>query len=137
MDIYKNNEEYIPNKNHKTFIVFDDVNDDILTDKKLNLVFTELFIRGRKLNIFIVSSRKSYFAEPKHIRLNFTHYFIMDIPSKQQIQQIAFNHSSDIDFKDFLNLYKKYTAKSYSFLDDATLASDSPSRLRLHVSFIL
>ena len=61
----------------------------------------------------------------------------MDIPSKQQIQQIAFNHSSDIDFKDFLNLYKKYTAKSYSFLDDATLASDSPSRLRLHVSFIL
>ena len=136
MDIYKNNEEYIPNENHKTFIVFDDVNDDILTDKKLNLVFTELFMRGRKLNIFIVSSRKSYFAAPKDIRLNFTHYFIMDIPSKQQIQQIAFNHSSDIDFKDFLNLYKKYTAKSYSFLDDATLASDSPSRLRLHVSFI-
>ena len=60
-----------------------------------------------------------------------THYFIMKIPEKQEIQQIAFNHSSDIDFKDFMNLYKKCTAKPYSFLViDATLASDNTSRFR-------
>ena len=53
----------------------------------------------------------------------------MNIPNKQELQQIAFNHSSDIDFKDFINFYKKCTAKAYSFLViDATLASDNPSR---------
>ena len=52
----------------------------------------------------------------------------MKIPNKQQLQQIALNHSSDIDFKNFMNLYKKCTAKSYPFLViDATLASDNPS----------
>ena len=55
----------------------------------------------------------------------------MKIPSKQELQQIAFNHSSDIDFKDFMNIYKKCTAKPYSFLvADATLASDNPSCFR-------
>ena len=64
----------------------------------------------------------------KYIRLSSTHYFIMKIPNPQELQQIAFNHSPDIDFKDFMNLYKKYTAKSYSFLViDATLASGNPS----------
>ena len=53
----------------------------------------------------------------------------MKIPNKQELQQTAFNHSSDIDFKDFINFYKKCTAKAYSFLViDATLASDNPSR---------
>ena len=59
------------------------------------------------------------------------HYFIMKIPNKQVLQQIAFNHSSDIDLKEFINLYKKSTAKPYSFLViDATLAWDNPSRFR-------
>ena len=60
---------------------------------------------------------------------NSTHYFIVKIPNKRELQQIAFNHSSDIDFKYFINLYKKCTAKPYSFLViDATLASDNPLR---------
>ena len=68
---------------------------------------------------------------PKNIRLNSTPYFIMKIPKKQELQQIAFNHSSDINFKNFMNLYKKCTAKPYSFLViDATLALDNPSRFR-------
>ena len=55
----------------------------------------------------------------------------MKIPNKRELQQIAFNHLSDIDFKDFMNLYKKCTAKLYSFLViDATLASDNPSHFR-------
>ena len=58
--------------------------------------------------------------------LNSTHYFIMKIPNKQELQQIAFNHLSDIGFKDFMNLYKKRSAKPYSFLlIDASLASDN------------
>ena len=130
-DIYKNIEEYNPNKKRKILIVFDDMIADMLSNKKLNPIVTELFIRGRKLNISLVFITQSYFAVPKNIRLNSTHYFIMKIPNKQELQQIAFNHSSDIDFKDFMNLYKKCTAKPYSFLViDATLASDNPLRFR-------
>ena len=74
---------------------------------------------------------QSYFAVPKNIRLNSTHYFVMKIPNKRKLQQIAFNHSSDIDFQDFMNLYKKYTAKPYSLLViDNTLASDNYLRFR-------
>ena len=88
---------------------------DILSNKKLNLIVTELFIRGRKLNIAIVFATQSYFAVPKNIKLNSWHYFITKIPNKQELQQIAFDHSSDIDFQDFINLYKKCTAKPYFF----------------------
>ena len=76
---------------------------------------TELFIRGRKPNICLVFIAQSYFAVPKHVRLNSTHYSIMKIPNKRELQQIAFNNSSDIDFKDFMNLYKTFTSKPYSF----------------------
>ena len=63
---------------------------------------------------------------PKNIRLNSMHYFIKKIPSKQELQQILFNHLSDIHFKDFMNLNQKCTAKPYSFLViDVTLASDN------------
>ena len=99
-----------------------------LVIKKLNPIEIELVIRGRKLNISLIFITKSYFAVPKNIRRNSTHYFIMIIPNKQELQQIVFNHSSDIDFKDFMNLYTEFTAKPYSFLViDATVASDNPS----------
>ena len=99
--------------------------------KKRNPAVTELFIRGRKLNISLVFTTQSYFAVSKNIRLNSTHYFVMKIPNKQVLLQIAFNHSSDIDFNDFMNLYKKSTAKPYSYLViDTTLASDNPLRFR-------
>ena len=55
----------------------------------------------------------------------------MKVPNKIKLQQIAFNHSSDIDFQDFMNLYNKYTAKQYSFLAiDTTLASENSSSFR-------
>ena len=66
----------------------------------------ELFIRGRKLNISLVFITQSYFAVPKIIRLNSTHYFIIKIPNKKELQQIVYNHSSNIDFKDFKNFMK-------------------------------
>ena len=87
----------------------------MLSNKKVNPIVTELFITGRKLNISLVFITQSYYAVQKNIRLNSTHYFITKIPNKQELQQIAFNHSSDIDFKDFINLYKKFVSKPYSF----------------------
>ena len=103
----------------------------MINNKKLNPVVTELFIRGRKLNISIVFITQSYFKVPKDVRLNSTHFFIMKIPNKRELQQIALNHSSDINIKDFMKIYKKCTAKPYSFLvDDTTLPSDDLLRLR-------
>ena len=91
---------------------------------------TELFIRSRKLSIFVFITQ-SYVSVPKTIKLNSKYYFIMKILNKTEFQQIAFNHSSDIGFKDFMNFYKKCTEKPYSFLVvDATLASDNLLRFR-------
>ena len=68
---------------------------------------------------------------PKDVRLNSTHVFIMKIPNKRELQQIALNHSSDMDFKYFMKIYKKCTAEPYSFLvNDTTLSSDDPLRFR-------
>ena len=76
---------------------------------------TKLFIRGRKQNVSFVFGSQSYFVVLKNIRLNSAHYFILKILNKQELQQIPFHHSLDIDFNDFLNLYKNFTAKSHSF----------------------
>ena len=68
---------------------------------------------------------------PKDVRLNSTHFFIMKIPNKRELQQIALNHSSDIDFKDFMNIYKKCIKEPYSFLfNDTALPSDDPLSFR-------
>ena len=88
----------------------------MLSNKKHIPIVTELFIYGsRKLNISLVFPTQSKFATPKNIRLNSTHYFIMKIPNKQEIRQTEFNHSSDIDFKDFMNVYKKMYWKAIFF----------------------
>ena len=79
--IHKNIEEYNPNKKQKILVVFDDIITDMLINKELNPIVTELFIRGRKLNIYLVFITQSYFVVLKNIRLNSTHYFVMTIPS--------------------------------------------------------
>ena len=90
-----------------------------------------MFIRGRKLNISIVFITQSYFKLSKDVRLNSAHFFIMKISNKRELQQIALNHSSDIDFKDFIKIFKKCTAEPYSFLfNDTTLLSDDPLKFR-------
>ena len=130
-DVYKNIEDYNPIKERKILIVFDDMIADMINNNKLNLIVTELFIRGRKLNVSIVFITQSYFKVPKDVRLNSTHFFIMKIPNKRELQQIALNHSSDIDFIDFMKICKKCTAEPYSFLvNDTTLSSDDPLRFR-------
>ena len=78
---------------------------DMINNKKLNPVVTELFIRGRKLNISISFITQSYFKMPKDVRLSSRHFFIMKIPNKSELHQIALNHPCDIDFKDFMKIY--------------------------------
>ena len=130
-DVYKNIEDYNPIKKRNVLIIFDDMIADMINNKKLNSVVTELFIRGRKLNISIVFITQSYFKVPKDVRLNSTHFFVMKITNKRELQQIALNHSSDIDFKDFMKIYKKYTKEPYSFLvNDTTFLSDDPLKFR-------
>ena len=130
-DVYKNIDEYNIDKERKVLIVFDDIIADMINNKKLNSMVTELFVRGRKLNISLVFIMQSYFKVPKDVRLNSTHFFITKISNKREFQQIALNHSSDIDLKDFITIYKKCTAKQYSLLvNDATLASDNPLKFR-------
>ena len=124
-NIYKNIEEYYPNKKHKILIVFDDMIADMLLNKTSSPIATELLMRERKLNISLVFITQSYFAAPKGISVNSTH-FIMKILNKRELQQSAFNHSLDIDFRDFMNLYKKCTAKPFSVLFiDTTFGSDN------------
>ena len=122
-DIYKNNEEHNPNKKRKILIAFN-MTADMLSNKKLTLIVTELFIRGKKLNISLVSITQSYFSVPKTIRVNSMHYLIMKIPNKEELQQSAFNHFSDI----------KCTAKPYSFLViNCTLVSDNLFHFRMNL----
>ena len=130
-DVYKNINYYNPNKENKILVVFADIIADMIHNKKLNSIITELFIRGRKLNISLAFITQSYFKVPKDVTLNTTHFFISKIPNKRELQQIAINHSSDISTKDIINIYRKCTSEPYSFfVNDTTLASDNPLRFR-------
>ena len=130
-DVYGNINDYNPDKENKILTVFDDMIADMTNNKKLNSVVTELFIGGRKLNISLVFIIQSYFKVPKDVRLNTTLFFIMKIPNKRELQQIAINHSSNINTKYFIKIYKKWTDEPYSFLvSDTTLSSDNPLQFR-------
>ena len=84
-DDYKNIEDYNPRKKRKVLIVFDDMIADMINNKKLNPVVTELFIRGRKLNISIVFITQSYFKVPKDVSLNSIRFFILEISNKREL----------------------------------------------------
>ena len=102
---------------------------DIEANKKLSPIVTELFLRGIKLNISLVSI--SCVKIRKTVRLNATLCFIMKIPNKRELQEIASNYSSDIEFKDVMKLYKDYTNKLFSLLvNNTTSPSCHPLRFR-------
>ena len=104
---------------------------DLETNEALSPRDTKLILRRRKLNISFVFISKSYFEVPKTIRLHATHYLIMKIPNKGEIQEIASNYLSDVDFKDFIKPYKDYTKESQSlFMNDTNFSSDTPLRFR-------
>ena len=88
---------------------------EIMTNKKLQAIIKELFIRCRKVNISLVFIRQCYFSVSKDARLNSTHYLIMKINNKKELQNIAINHSADIDYKDFVKIYRECTKELYFF----------------------
>ena len=125
-DVHENLEDYNPTKKRKVFIAIDDKIADMESNKKVHLKVTELLSRDRKLNISLVFISQSYFKVLKTIRLNSTHYFIKKIANKRELQQIASNHSPEIDFKDFTKVYKKHATEPFSFLvNNATLSADN------------
>ena len=103
-DVYENINEYNPIRKRKKLIVFDDMIEDIMTNKKFQSIIKELFIRCRKLNISLVFITQSDFSVPKDVRLNSTH-LIMKMNNRKEWQNIAIDHSADIDYKDFIKIY--------------------------------
>ena len=119
-DVYKNINDYNPIRKRKKIILFDDM-----------IVIKELFIRCRKLNISLVFITQSYFSVLKDVILNTAHYFIMKIGYQIELQNIARNHSVDIDYKDFKKIYRECTKEPYSFFTiDTTLLASDPLRFR-------
>ena len=103
----------------------------MINNKKVNSIVTDLFIKGTKLNISTVFITQPDFEVPKDVSLNSTHFFIIKIPNKRELQQVALNHSSVIESKYFINFFKKFTGEPYSFLVNNTiLAPDNPLRFR-------
>ena len=118
----KNINYYNPDKENEILTVFDDIIADMINNKKLNSVVTELFFGERKLDITLVFNTQSCFKVLKDVRLN---------TDERGLKQIAINHSSGISTKDFANIYRKCTVKPYSLLvNDAMLASENLLRFR-------
>ena len=118
----------------KILMVFDDMIADIMTNKEFQAIIKELFIRCRKVNISLLFITQSYFSVPKDVKLNSTHYLIMKISKRKELQNIAINHAPDIDYKDFVKIYRKCTKNRILFLTvDTTLPASDPLRFRINV----
>ena len=113
-DVYENIDHYKPNRKIKILIVFDYMITYIMSNKRFQAIIKELFVRCRKLNSI--------------------HYLIMKINNRKELQNIATNHLADIDYKDFMKIYREYTRKPYSILTtDTTLPSSDPLRFRTNL----
>ena len=111
--------------------MFDDIIPDIMSNKKFQAIIKELFIKCRKLNISLVFITQSYFSVPKDVRLNSTHYLIMKINPRKELQNIAIHHSEDIDYKNFMKIYRECSRELYSFLTiNTTLPASDPLKFR-------
>ena len=130
-DVYMNIDNCNPNKKRKILIVFDDMIADIMTNKIFQSIIKELFIRCRKKNASLVFITQSYYSVSKDVRLNSTHFLIMKINIRIELQNIATNHSADINYKDFIKIYRECIKEPYSFLTiDTTLKASNPLRFR-------
>ena len=110
---------------------FDEIIAGIIANKKFQAVIKELFISCRKLKISLLFITRSYFSAPKDVRLNTTHYLIMKINNKRELQNIAINHSADIDYNDFIKVYRECTKEPHYFLTiDTTLPASDPLRFK-------
>ena len=113
-DVYENIDDYNSSIKRKVLIVFDDMIAEIMTNKKFQTIIKGLFIRSRKLNISLLFIARTYFSVPKDVTLNSTH-MIIKINNKKQLQNFAINHSADIDYKDFTEIYRECTKNHIVF----------------------
>ena len=133
-DVYNNIDDYNPKRKRKTLTVFDGITADIMTHKIFQAIIKELFIRCRKLNISLVLITQSYFSGPIKLKLNSTHYLIMKIHNRRELNNTAINHSADIDYKGLMKIYRKCTSEPYSFFTiDTTLPATNHLRLRINL----
>ena len=115
IDVYHNIDDYNPPRKRKILILFDDMVAYIMTHKKFQAIIKELFIRCRKLNTSLAFITQCCFSVPNEVRLSSTHFFIMKIHNKKELQNITTNHSADTDYKDFMKIYRKCGSEPYSF----------------------
>ena len=108
-DVYQNIDGYKPSRRRKILIVFDDMIADIMANKNFQAIIKELFIRCRKVNISLAFITQSYFSVPKDVRLNSTHYLIMKINNRKELQNTVINHSADMDYNNFARIYRECT----------------------------
>ena len=126
-EVFRSINDYSPSRKRKNLLAFDDTIADIMSNKKFQVIIKELFIRCRKLNISLLFVTQSYFSVPKDVRLNSTHYLILKINNKRELQNIAINYSADIDHNNFVKIYRECTKKPYSFLTiNTTLPANDP-----------
>ena len=112
VDIYDNIDDYNAKRKIKVLIMFDDMINDVMTNKKYQQLVKGLFIRSRKLNTSLVFLCRSYFRILKDVRLNSPHYLLFKVQNRKELQQICVDHSADIDYKDFLKIYRNSTKES-------------------------
>ena len=115
-DILSNIEDYNKKRRRKVLAIFDDMISHVLFDKKAQQILKDLSIRCRKLNISICFLTQAYFSVPKYVRLNCTHYILFKLNNKRELQNIAINHSADIDYKDFIKIYRHCIKEPFNFL---------------------
>ena len=113
-DILENIEDYNKKRKRKVLIVFNDIISHVMSNKKVQQVLKELFIRCRKLNISLCFLTQFYFSVPKVVRLL---SLIFKLNNRRELQNIAINHSTDIDYKDFVKIYRDCTKEPYNFFD--------------------
>ena len=115
-DILSNIEDYNKKRRRKVLIIFDDMISHVTSDKKTQQILKDLFIRCRTLNISICFLTQSYFPVPKDVRLNCVHYILFKLNNKSELQNIAINHSADIDYKNFIKIYRHCIKERFNFL---------------------
>ena len=115
-DILNNIEDYDKKRKRKVLIVFDDMISHVMSNKKAQQILKALFIRYRKLNVSLCFLTQSSFSVPKDVRLNCTHYIIFKLNNKRGLQNIVINHSADIDYRYFVNIYRDCTKELYNLL---------------------
>ena len=110
-----NIDDYNPKRKRKILIVFDDMIADIMTGKRFQAIIRTIYQMQEIESLIFIT--QSYFSVPKKVRLNSTHYLIVKIHNKRELQQIAVNHSADTDYKEFLKICSNYAKEPYSFFD--------------------